>query len=202
MARQGSISIVAIIINKSLTAYGGEIYLSVYGIINRVMMFAMFSVYGITQGLLPIVGFNYGAGKLDRVKETLKKSILYGTIIAGIIFFSILLFREALTRLFTSQQDLLALTPVAMIIVFMATIVVPSQLVGAAYYQGIGKPLPALVLTLLRQVLFFIPLMFILPPIYGVNGIWYAFPLSDVLSSVVTVLILLKSIKSHKTTLA
>ena len=202
MARQGSFSLVAIILNKSLVFYGDEIYLSVYGIIARVMMFALFPVLGITQGLLPIVGFNYGAGKLDRVKETLKKSILYGTLIAGTIFISILLFRETLTRLFTIQQDLLALTPEAMIIVFMATIVVPSQSVGAAYYQGIGKALPALVLTLLRQVLFFIPLMFILPPIYGVKGIWYAFPLADVLSSIVTVIILLKSTKLHKTTLA
>lgn len=198
MARQGSVSLMSLILNNILVHHGGEIYLSVFGIISRVMMFALFPVYGITQGLLPIVGFNHGAGQMDRVKETLTKSIGYGTLLATLIFIGIMVFRVELASIFSNDTRLLELTPPAMVMVFLATALVPMQLMGAAYFQAIGKAIPALLLTLLRQVIFFIPLVYILPPIYGFQGVWYAFPVSDLLASLVTVAILVHTIQNTK----
>jgi len=97
-----------------------------------------------------------------------------------------MIFPEAITSLFTQDQAVLVETPPAMRWVFAATPIIAIQLIGAAYFQAIGKATPALLLTLLRQGLFFIPLIFILPHFYGELGVWIAFPVSDILATIVT----------------
>ncbi|WMX12445.1 MATE family efflux transporter [Aureispira sp. CCB-E] len=191
LARQGVISILAIVLNHSLYTYGrSEIYISVYGIINRVMMFAMFPITGITQGFLPITSYNYGAKEYHRVKETIRKSIIYGSLIAILIYICILYFQVTIVKLFSTNKEILAITPEAMAIVFMAMPLILIQLIGSSYYQAIGKAVPALLLTLTKQGFFLIPLVFILPRFWGINGIWYAFPIADVLSMLVTAIFL------------
>lgn len=196
LARQGVISILSIILNNSLYTYGSEIYVSVYGIINRVMMFAMFPITGITQGFLPITSYNYGAKKHDRVKETIRKSIAYGSLMAVIIYACILFFQIPIVKLFSSNETILAITPEAMSIVFMAMPFILIQLIGSSYYQAIGKARPALLLTLTKQGFFLIPLVYILPKFWGIYGIWYAFPIADVLSTLVTAIFLWKAYRS------
>jgi putative MATE family efflux protein len=195
-ARQGVISILSIILNNSLYTYGSEIYVSVYGIINRVMMFSMFPITGITQGFLPITSYNYGAKNYDRVKETIRKSIGYGSLMAVIIYACILFFQVPIVKLFSSNEEILAVTPGALAIVFMATPFILIQLIGSSYYQAIGKARPALLLTLTKQGFFLIPLVYILPKFWGVNGIWYAFPIADILSTLVTSVFLWKAYRS------
>lgn len=190
LARQGAVSVLTIVLNHSLFTYGGEIYISVFGIINRILMFALFPVIGLAQGMLPIAGFNYGAKKCDRVKEVITKAITYGSVMAFIIFVGIMLGPDALTYMFTTDERLLDIAPQAITIVFLITPLIPIQLIGAAYFQAIGKAKPALLLTLTRQGLFLIPLALILPNFYGVQGIWYAFPMADFLSAVVTAIAL------------
>ncbi|MDG1528301.1 MAG: MATE family efflux transporter [Polaribacter sp.] len=197
IVRQGTISILVIILNFTLFKYGGEISIAVYGIINRVMMFALFPVLGVTQGFLPIAGYNYGANNTKRVKETINTAILFGTVIATIIFIGIMVFPNQLVSVFTEDKELLALTPNAIIIAFLATPVITAQLVGSAYFQAAGKAFPALVLTLLKQGFFLIPLVYILPKFYGVTGVWMSFPIADVLATLVTYLYLKREIKKN-----
>ncbi|MGQ3678220.1 MATE family efflux transporter [Tenacibaculum discolor] len=197
VVRQGTISILTIILNYSLFKYGGEISIAIYGIINRVMLFALFPVLGVTQGFLPIAGYNYGANNTKRVKEAIKTSILYGTGIAVLIFIMIMLFPNELVGVFTEDEKLLNLTPNALIIAFLATPVITTQLIGSAYFQAAGKALPALLLTLLKQGIFLIPLVYILPKFYGVNGVWMSFPIADVLSTVLTYAYLKREVRLH-----
>ncbi|GFD93043.1 MATE family efflux transporter [Alteromonas sp. KUL156] len=197
IVRQGTISILTIVLNYSLFKYGGEISIAVYGIINRVMLFALFPVLGVTQGFLPIAGYNYGANNTERVKETINKSILFGTGIAVLIFILIMLFPTELVGVFTEDEKLLKLTPDALIVAFLATPVITTQLIGSAYFQAAGKALPALLLTLLKQGFFLIPLVYLLPKFYGVNGVWMSFPIADVLSTVLTYAYLKREVRLH-----
>ncbi|MDG1040933.1 MAG: MATE family efflux transporter [Polaribacter sp.] len=197
IVRQGTISVLVIILNYTLFKYGGEISIAVYGIINRVMMFALFPVLGVSQGFLPIAGYNYGADNTIRVKETIKTAILFGTAIASVIFIGIMIFPNQLVQIFTDNQELLDLTPNAIMIVFLATPVITTQLIGSAYFQAAGKAFPALILTLLKQGFFLIPLVYILPKFYGINGVWMSFPIADLLATLVTYLYLNREIKKN-----
>ncbi|CAM1353927.1 MATE family efflux transporter [Tenacibaculum insulae] len=193
--RQGTISILIIILNYTLFKYGGEISIAVYGIINRIMLFSLFPVLGVMQGFLPIAGYNYGANDWKRVKQTIKMAIIFGTGIATLIFICIMVFPSELVALFTDDINLLNLTTDALIIAFLATPVITIQLIGSAYFQAAGKALPALLLTLLKQGFFLIPLVYILPKFYGILGVWMSFPIADVLATLVTYSYLKKEIK-------
>jgi len=197
LVRQGAISILMIVLNYSLFRYGGEKSIAVFGIINRVMMFALSPVLGVSQGFLPVAGFNIGAENNDRVKETIKSAIGFGTILGTIIFIGILIFKEEIIWIFTNDATLLSETPNAMFIVFLATPIITMQLIGSAYFQAAGKAMPALFLTLLKQGIFLIPLAYILPMYYGVNGVWWSFPIADLLSTIITVFILKREINKN-----
>ena len=186
IARQGTVSILMILLNQSLFNYGDESSLAVFGIINRMMMFALFPVIGIMQGYQPIAGYNYGAGNNERVRAIINLSIKASTIIATVIFICIIAFSTAITSVFTTDENLLAQTPRALMIVFGATPLISVQLIGSAYFQAIGKSVPALILTLTKQGFFLIPLIIILPSFLGLDGIWWSFPIADVLSAIVT----------------
>ena len=197
IARQGTISILMIVLNYSLYKYGGEISISIFGIINRVMMFALFPIMGITQGFLPIAGYNYGAKKYDRVKETIQKAIVYGCVVAGFIYIMIVLFAKEIISVFSTDATLLAETPRAMLLVFLASPIIAIQLIGSAYFQAAGKALPALFLTLLKQGVFLIPLAYILPMYFGVDGVWYSFAIGDVLATIITYIVVRREIKKN-----
>ncbi|MDA9348421.1 MATE family efflux transporter [Polaribacter sp.] len=197
IARQGTISVLMIVLNYSLYTYGGEISISIFGIINRVMMFALFPIMGITQGFLPIAGYNYGAKKYDRVKETIQKAIVYGCVVAGFIYIMIVLFAKEIISVFSTDATLLAETPRAMLLVFLASPIIAIQLIGSAYFQAAGKALPALFLTLLKQGVFLIPLAYILPMYFGVDGVWYSFAIGDVLATIITYLVVRREIKKN-----
>jgi putative MATE family efflux protein len=197
IVRQGAISILMIVLNYSLYKYGGEISIAVYGIINRVMMFALSPVLGVTQGFLPVAGFNIGANKNDRVKETIKKSIYFGSILGTFIFIVIVIFKEEIIWVFTNDATLLAQTPNAMLTAFLVTPIVTMQLIGSAYFQAAGKAMPALILTLLKQGIFLIPLAYILPIYYGVNGVWWSFPVADTLATIITIWVLKREVDKN-----
>jgi len=197
LVRQGAISILMIVLNYSLYKFGGEISIAVYGIINRVMMFALSPVLGVTQGFLPVAGFNIGAEKNDRVKETIKKSIYFGSLLGTLIFIGIVLFKEQIIWIFTNDATILEKTPNAMLIAFLVTPIVTMQLIGSAYFQAAGKAMPALLLTLLKQGIFLIPLAYILPIYYGVAGVWWSFPIADTLATIITVIILKREVDKN-----
>jgi len=197
LARQAAISVLAIVLNHILFQYGGEISIAVYGIISRMLMFALFPVLGIAQGFLPIAGYNYGADKLKRVRESINTSIIYGSGLALLIFIMIMLFPEAIVRIFTDDAQLLKETPNALRWVFGVTPLIAVQIIGAGYFQAIGKSIPALLLTLTKQGFFLIPLIIILPNYFGLLGVWMAFPIADLLSTIITGFFLNKEIRIH-----
>ncbi|MCF6139704.1 MATE family efflux transporter [Flavobacterium sp. K77] len=185
-ARQGVVSILAIIVNHTLYTYGGEHSVTIYGIISRMLMFALFPILGITQGFLPIAGYNYGAQNHARVKESVALSIKYAAILATIIFLIIVVFAQSIVSIFTSDPQVVQQTPDALRWVFAASPIIAIQLIGAAYFQAAGKAKKALLLTLSKQGFFLIPLVLILPNFLGIFGVWIAFPIADVLSTVLT----------------
>jgi Na+-driven multidrug efflux pump len=186
LARQAVVSVTYLFMNNILYHLGGEISVTAYAIVGRMLMFAMFPVLGVTQGFLPIAGFNYGAQNYARVREAINTAIKYATILATFVFIVLMLFPETITQMFTTDIEVIKQTPSAMRWVFAATPIIAVQLIGAAYFQAIGKATPALLLTLTRQGFFFIPLILILPNFFGELGVWISFPISDVLSTIVT----------------
>jgi putative MATE family efflux protein len=191
--RQGTVSLLAIVLNNALFFYGAEMAITSYGIISRLMMFINFPVFGLTQGFIPIAGFNYGAKKWERVKEVLYSAISAGLIIAIIIFLILMFFTPQIVRLFTKDEALVQQTYPALRLVFLLTPTLIVQLLSSAYYQSIGKALPALILTLLKQGIFLIPLVLILPLYLGLDGIWYSFPIADLLTTIVSAIFIQKS---------
>ena len=186
LARQAVVSVTYLLMNNILFDMGGEASVASYGIIARMLMFALFPVLGVTQGFLPIAGYNYGSNNFERVRESINKAIMYAGGLALIIFVIIMTFPEEIVSVFTDDAAILSETPHYMRWVFAATPVIAIQLIGSAYFQAIGKAVPALLLTLTRQGFFFIPLIFILPHFFGELGVWISFPLADVLSTIVT----------------
>jgi putative MATE family efflux protein len=196
-SRQGVVSILAIILNHTLYTYGGEHSIAVYGIISRMLMFALFPILGITSGFLPIAGYNYGARNHQRVKETVQIAVKYAAFLATVIYIVILIFAKPIVAVFTTDPRVISETPDALRWVFAASPIIAIQLIGAAYFQAAGKVIPALLLTLTKQGFFLIPLVLILPNYFGIFGVWVAFPIADVLSTTITAFFLKKEINTN-----
>ena len=170
-------------------------------------MFALFPIIGVNQGFLPIAGYNYGARKFARVRESINTSIKYSGALALVIFAIIMIFPTEIVSIFLSNsesldaatladnEEILRRTPPALRWVFAVTPIIIVQLIGTSYFQAIGKAVPALLLSLTKQGFFLIPLLLILPPLMGVFGVWISFPIADVLSTVVTGYFLNKAVK-------
>jgi len=209
LARQGTIAVLTILLNNVLITYGDAIDVASYGVISRMLMFALFPIIGVNQGFLPIAGYNYGAGKFDRVREAIVTSIKGSGVIALVVFALIMFFPEQIVSVFISQSDdldaetlannaeLLARTPDALRYVFLVTPLIVVQLIGSSYFQAIGKAVPALLLSLTKQGFFLIPLILILPEYFGVLGVWISFPIADFLSTVVTGYFLHRAVKKE-----
>lgn len=211
LARQGVVAILGVLLIKILIANGDALDVASYGIISRMLMFALFPVIGVNQGFLPIAGYNFGAKKYTRVRESINTSIKYSGILALLIFTLIMLFPSQIVSVFLSSsesldaktladnQEILQRTPSALRWVFIATPIIIIQLIGTSYFQAIGKAIPALLLSLTKQGFFLIPLILILPEFYGVWGVWISFPIADILSTLVTGYFLNRGIKKDLT---
>ena len=197
LVRQAMVSLTVLLVNNILFTIGGESSITVYAIISRMLMFATFPIFGITQGFLPIAGYNYGAKNWLRVRNIINTSILYSSVLATIVFLLIFFYSDFIPQIFSKDVIVSEQTPMALRYVFMALPIIGIQLIGAAYFQAIGKAKPALLLTLSRQCFFFIPLLFLLPPYIGVNGVWLSFPIADLLSTLVTIYFLNRSIRKE-----
>jgi putative MATE family efflux protein len=195
LSRQAVVSVTFLLVNNALFDFGGETSVTAYAIVGRMSMFALFPVYGITQGFIPIAGYNFGSEQYGRVKEVIYTAIKYATVLGALVFLALMIFPEIITKWFTTDQAVINITPNNMRLAFGAVPILAFQLIGAAYFQAVGKALPALLLTLSRQAIFFIPLMYIMPLYFGELGIWLSFPISDVLSTIVTVYFLRREVK-------
>ncbi|WP_041497407.1 MATE family efflux transporter [Nonlabens marinus] len=198
LGRQATTSVLYLILNNILLDLGGEDSVTVFGIIGRLMMFAIFPVLGITQGFLPIAGYNYGAQQFKRVREVIFTSIKFACIMGAVIFVLLFVFAADISAIFIESQSIIDQTAAAVPIVFLAVPIIAIQLIGAAYYQAIGKALPALLLTTLRTGIILIPLIWILSDTYGLQGVWISFPIADVSSTLITAFFLWRAMKKLK----
>lgn len=196
-AMQLAASVLNLILNQSLAHYGGDLAISAMGVVSSINTIFLMPIFGINQGVQPIIGFNYGAKKYERVKEALRLAILGATTLVTLGFISTRLFPTQFISLFSrNDPELMAFGLKAMKIVMIMFPVVGFQIVGANYFQAVGKPKKAAVLSLSRQVLLLIPALLILPRFFGLNGVFYALPVSDAGSTILTGILLWREL-SH-----
>lgn len=180
-------SLVNVFMNNSLQKYGGDIAISGMGIVNSIVTLMIMPIVAINQGGQPIIGYNYGARKFDRVTSTLKYCILAATAIATLGFLISHLFPTPLAAMFSGgDMDLISMGSKMLKIILLFLPVVGIQIVGSGYFQAIGKAAQSAILSLSRQVLFLIPALFILSGFFGLNGVLASTPVADLLSSIVT----------------
>lgn len=190
--------VVVVFLNKALLDYGGSdgnMAIGAFGIMNRVTMFFVMVVFGVTQGMQPILGFNYGAGQWPRVKETLMKGIWIGITITSLGCFLTEVFPDALSRMFTTDARLIEIAREGFRIYFICYPLVGCQIVIQNFFQSIGKPQLSIFLSLTRQLIFLLPFLLILPRYIGIDGVWASMAGSDFLAFVVAVGTLLFMLK-------
>ena len=184
--------IVVIIINKGLRTYGanGDMAIAAYGIANRMIFIFIMVILGVTQGMQPIIGYNFGARRYDRVKETLKQTMWWAF---GVTFTGFALCEgipELIARAFTTDATLIANAAKGMRISALFIILAGVQMVATNFFQSVGKVNKAIFLSLTRQVLFLIPLLIILPRYMGEDGVWYSIPIADFISGILAIILL------------
>jgi putative MATE family efflux protein len=189
-------SFIILIFNRLLSFYGGDLYIAIMGIGLRLLSLVQMPLIGITQGFSTIVGFNYGARLYPRVKKVLGIAAVWTIVIAGAGFLVMMIFPRFVITLFSSDAELIGegIGILRIVILFLPFIGV--QMLGGGLFQSIGKAVPALVLTISRQVLFLVPAAFLLPMVFGLNGVWMAVPVADFLSIAVTGIWVSREIKN------
>ena len=192
---QVAASVVSVIANNALKAYGGDIAIGAMTVINAIAIFFLMPIFGINQGTQPIVGYNYGAREYGRVKQALKLAITAGVTVATTGFILTQFLTEPLVRIFNSDPELIAVATKGMRIFLSMLPLVGFQIISANYFQAVGKAPKAIFLSLLRQVLVLIPLLIILPKIFGLTGVWYAGPTADFVASLLTAIFLFKELR-------
>jgi Na+-driven multidrug efflux pump len=177
-------SLIMFVFNKTLYKYGGNLAIAAMGIGMGLMMVIMMPIYGLNQGIQPIIGFNYGAKHIDRVMETLRKGIFVATTVCVVGFLAIMLFSADIVALFnTEDREFIALGGRALKIAVLMLPLAGFQVVSWAYFQAVGKPKQAMILTTTKQILFVIPLVVLLPRFFGLDGVWIALPIADFLAA-------------------
>ena len=189
------VSVVFLLFVKSVSKYGGDVYLSVTGIGMRVIDLIFMPLIGISQGFSPIVGFNYGAKLYARVKKVLKEALIWTVFIASLGFIIVMAFPDVLISIFTSDAEVIekGIGPLRVIAMFLPLSGFP--IIGSAFFQAIGKARPSMFITLSRDLFFFIPAIILLPQVFGLSGIWITWPLTDLCCFIMTTIFLLMEIK-------
>ncbi len=193
-------SLVVVFLNRSLGKYGGDFAIGAFGIINSLLNLIAMVVAGFTQGMQPIAGFNFGARQLDRVKQVFKLTLICGTSVTTLGFALSQLFPRFIASLFTTDAQLIELSAHGLRIAMATFFIVGIQMVTSNFFQSIGRPKIAIILSMTRQLIILIPMMLILPHLWnlGLTGVWMSMPTSDFLSAIVTMCTLWYFIKVKK----
>ena len=189
---------IIIFINKGLKEYDGDLAIGAYGIVNRLVFICVMIVMGITQGMQPIAGYNFGAQQFDRVTRVLKLSIYGATAMTTLTFLVGELLPDVAVRLFTTDEGLISRAADGFRIVVLFFPIVGFQMVTSNFFQSIGMANKAIFLSLTRQLLFLLPCLIILPTFMGAAGIWWSMPISDLIASLVAGVLLYKQFQEFK----
>ena len=196
-AMQLANSMVQLMFNTSLKVYGGDLAIGAMATISSINMLFVMPAFGFVQGMQPIVGFNYGAKKYDRAKKTLKISLMLATVVFIVGALVIQIAPQLLVGAFNKDQELMNITVNGLRKYAFAMPIVGISIVGSNFIQSIGKAKMSMLLGLLRQVIVLIPMIMILPNFIGLNGIWLAQPTADIVSAIITGIVLVKEIKKY-----
>ncbi|MBO7225677.1 MAG: MATE family efflux transporter [Bacteroidales bacterium] len=190
--------LVVIIVNIQLKKYGGDLAIGAYGIINSIAFTFVMIILGLTQGMQPIIGYNYGAKLQHRVLSTLKKGMIAGFVITTIGFLVAELCPRLIASAFTSDEEMINLSITGFRLFMLAFPIVGMQIVASNFFQAIGKAKIAIFLSLTRQLLFLIPALYLMPLVLGLNGVWLSTVVADFLSAFVSLWVLVVAIKEMK----
>ena len=190
--------IVVIFINTALVRHGGDLSVGAYGIANRIGFIFFMVVMGINQGMQPIAGYNYGAEQYDRMLRVLNYSMVAATCIMTVGWLVGELMPKACARLFTTDEQLIDIAARGIRINMILFPMIGSQAVITNFFQSIGMAKISIFLSLSRQMIYLLPLLVILPPLMGVDGVWWALPISDALAFVTTWIIMIRYMRKFK----
>ncbi|GHU25274.1 MATE family efflux transporter [Spirochaetia bacterium] len=180
---QLAMSLVGVLQNHALNTYGGDTAVSAMGIVYSIMIIFFMPLQGINQGAQPIIGYNYGAKKYDRVIKTYTLAVIAGTVFITVGFLLIQIFSHLFIALFRNEEgDLMDLSIFCLRVSTMVFPLIAFQIFTSQYFQAIGKPVQSTILSLSRQLLFYIPLLLLLPKTFGLNGVFFAMPAADILA--------------------
>lgn len=190
--------LVVLLINRGLLTHGGDIAVGAYSIINSMGFLFVMTVMGFTQAMQPIAGYNYGARQYGRVLKVFYITLLCGTIVTTLGFLISELVPDVCIRIFTSDEELIGITRHGMRLNFLIFPLIGSQIVISNLFQSMGMPGKSIIMSLSRQVLILIPCLIILPRYFGIDGIWYSMPLSDLLSVFLGIILIIPQVKKLK----
>lgn len=197
-AMQLAASLVQVVSNNTLKAYGGDLAIGAFATISSISMMFLMPIFGINQGAQPIIGYNYGAKQYHRANQTFLYSIFIASAILTIGFIFVEFFPETIISIFNRDPELMNLTVNGIRVYLFMFPFVSISIIGSTYFQSIGKARIAMFLSLLRQLILLVPLLMILPPFLGLNGVWLAQPISDLLAILITLFFLVKEFKQMK----
>lgn len=193
--------LVAAMMTRSLTTYGGDMAVGAFGICNRFILFIVMVVIGLNQGMQPIAGYNFGARRYDRVLGVLGKALIFGSVITLAGFVIGVFFPTPFVSVFAKDSpQLIKLSAHALSCMVMMFPIVGIQIVSTAFFQSIGYAPKSIFLSLTRQLIFLVPAIFILPHLYAdpLEGLWHAAPVADGLASVLAITLLVLQVKKFK----
>jgi putative MATE family efflux protein len=174
-------NVLIVALNKFLFEYQKEVGVIIYSIVNRVCMIFLVPIFGIDSGIRPIISYNFGSRQMTRIREAVNSAIKYGVTICYFLLVIVFVFEGRLIRLFTNDPHVVAMTLPALKIVLSFFPLFIIEVTTVTYFQAIGRPRVAFVLTLLRNIILLIPLLYLLSRFFGYSGILYAFPTVDIL---------------------
>ncbi len=189
--------VIVIFMNNQFVAYGGDMAVGAYSIANSMVMVFFMFVIGITQGMQPIVGYNYGAQKFDRMLRCLRQAIFAATMILLAGWTMSMLFPHQIARIFSTDPTLIEMSAHGLVIDMLVFPVVASQAVITNFFECIGKVRVNIFLSLSRQLIMLLPMAFIFPSFWGLDGVWYSMPASDFGSFLMTIPLLFWYLKKN-----
>ena len=190
---------IVIVINQGLKRYGGDLSIGAFGIVNRLVFIFVMIVMGLNQGMQPIAGYNFGAQQYARVSRVLKLTIIFATVVTTTGFLMGMLVPDLVVSIFTSDEELIALAARGLRIVVMFFPIIGFQMVTSNFFQSIGMAGKAIFLSLTRQMLILLPCLLVLPQFFGVAGVWYSMPVSDLLASLIALVMLVCQFRKFRT---
>lgn len=191
-------SVVVVILNRALLAYGGDLYVGAYGIINRWAFVFSMAVIGINQGVQPIIGYNYGANNYDRMTRAFKQTAIVATLVTTIGGVAAMAFPRSISGMFTTDPELIAATVEGFRYMMMLFPLVGFQMLVSTFFMSINKPQKSILISVTRQIVLLIPFLYILPTWFGVDGVWMSIPVADGLSVILAIAMVTATLRKLK----